>query len=190
MSLVKRCTSTEARGNVPGISFAVVLFSEGRVKMKIITFDLIDTLVGMSLGTTRRVVLSQAEINAFADITNDRQWIHVDPEAAAKSSFGSTIVHGYLTLSLLPGFARELITIEGTDSIVNYGLNRVRFPRPIRVGAAMRDHIRVVAVEPNHQGKHLILEHEVEVAGEQVPACIAETVSLLRPDAGRSGSKG
>ena len=104
-------------------------------------FDSLDDFkaaAGEVLGTSDWVTITQEQVNTFADATNDHQWIHVDPERAAKGPFGGTIAHGYLTLALLPSFAEEIYTINGLAFGMNYGANKVRFPNPVPVGAKLR----------------------------------------------------
>src|SRR5258707_11716206 len=93
---------------------------------------------GESIGESEWVTISQEDVNMFADATGDHQWIHVDPERAAKGPFGTTIAHGYLTLSLLPQLMHGLYTVKGITMAINYGLNKVRFPAPVPVGSKVR----------------------------------------------------
>ncbi|HSV37521.1 MAG TPA: MaoC family dehydratase, partial [Nocardioidaceae bacterium] len=102
---------------------------------------------GESLGTTSWMEVTQEKVDLFADATGDHQWIHVDPAKAAEGPFGGTIAHGLFTLSLLPVFLHELYAVEGISMAVNYGLNKVRFPAPVPVGARVRATSRIDAVE-------------------------------------------
>jgi acyl dehydratase len=134
-------------------------------------------LVGEELGPTEWVEVQQGRIDAFAAATDDRQWIHVDPERAAEGPFGSTIAHGYLTLSLLPSFAYQALSPLGDARLtINYGLNRVRFPAPVPVGSRVRGRFRVVVVTEVDGGYQLTVEATVEREGGDKPVCVAETV--------------
>ena len=134
------------------------------------------TLVGRELGPTEWVTLEQDRIDAFAAATDDPQWIHVDPERAAAGPFGTTIAHGYLTLSLLPSFTYQVLPLDGARLTVNYGLNRVRFPAPVPAGSRLRGRFRVVDVSDVEGGYQLTLEATVEREGGEKPVCVAEVV--------------
>ena len=120
--------------------------------------------------------MTQEQVNQFADATGDHQWIHVDPERAAAGPFGGTIVHGYLTLSLIPVLLSGVVRVEGTLMGINYGLNRVRFPAPVRVGSRVRATgvLKRASVVPG--GVQAVYEVTVPVEGGEKPACVAETV--------------
>jgi acyl dehydratase len=133
--------------------------------------------VGESLGHSRWRTVDQARVNAFADATDDHQWIHVDPGRAARGPFGTTIAHGYLVLSLLPSFAAEVYRVKGVRMAVNYGLNRVRFPSPVPTGSALRAGVRLLAAQEVAGGLQVVNEVTVERQGEAKPCCVAETVS-------------
>ena len=133
-------------------------------------------LAGRELGPTAWVTIEQARIDAFAEATDDRQWIHVDPERAAAGPFGTTIAHGYLTLALLPRFVTEVLSVDGYALTVNYGLNRVRFPAPVPVGSRVRARFRVAAVEDVPGGVQLTVESTIEREGQDKPVCVAEAV--------------
>ena len=138
-------------------------------------------LVGQSLGTTDWLEITQERVDRFADATGDHQYIHVDPERAAQTFFGGTIAHGYLTLSLIPLLSgmRKGVTIQlGGRMGVNYGLNKVRFTAPVRVGKRIRMEVALLAVdEIGDQAVQLTNRCTITVEGEERPACIAETVS-------------
>lgn len=137
--------------------------------------------MGGSLGPTGWTQVDQQRIDAFADATGDQQWIHVDPaRAAAESPLGTTIAHGYLTLSMLPAFAAQLLRIDFGSSRLNYGLDRVRFPAPVPVGAELRARVTLAALEPRPQGWLLSSTYTVEVRDGDRPACIADTLALIR----------
>jgi acyl dehydratase len=133
-------------------------------------------LAGRELGPTAWVEIDQARIDAFADATDDHQWIHVDPERAAAGPFATTIAHGYLTLALLPRFVSEVLSTDGYRLTVNYGLNRVRFPAPVPVGSRVRARFRVASVEDVPGGVQLVAEATVEREGHEKPVCVAEAV--------------
>ena len=138
-------------------------------------------LVGQSLGTTDWLAITQERVDQFADATGDHQYIHVDPERASQTFFGGTIAHGYLTLSLIPHLSgmRQGVKIQlGGKMGVNYGLNKVRFPAPVRVGKRVRMEVTLLAVdEIGTQAVQMTNRCTIEVEGEERPACVAETVS-------------
>ena len=133
--------------------------------------------VGEELGPTDWLEIDQKRIDLFAEATGDHQWIHVDPEKAAAGPFGTTIAHGYLTLSLLPYFSPQLLRVEGVRMGVNYGSNKVRFPSPVPVGSRLRATGRIAEVAEVKDGIQLTLTVTVESEGGTKPACVAETVS-------------
>ncbi|MFE2042764.1 MaoC family dehydratase [Streptomyces sp. NPDC059477] len=139
--------------------------------------DELKAAVGERLGHTDWVEIDQKRIDLFAEATGDHQWIHVDPEKAATGPFGTTIAHGYLTLSLLPLFAPQLIGVEGVTMGVNYGTNKVRFPAPVPVGSRLRSTATVSAVDEVPGGVQVTLAFTVEREGEEKPVCVAESVS-------------
>ena len=134
---------------------------------------------GTTLGSSEWLTITQDRIDLFADATGDRQWIHVDPERAQEGPFGTTIAHGYLTLSLLPFLGAQVFAFAGNLARVNYGLNKVRFVTPVRVGSKVRNTVDLVSVEDVEKGQRATLRHTVEIRGEERPACVAETVSLF-----------
>ena len=136
-------------------------------------------LVGSQIGTSDWVGIDQARIDQFAAVTGDDQWIHVDPVRAAAGMFGSTVAHGFLTLSLLPLFIRSSHKVNGARMSVNYGLNRVRFPSPVPVNSRLRAHFKLMSFEPIEGGVQLITEVTVEREGQAKPACVAESVGRL-----------
>jgi acyl dehydratase len=138
--------------------------------------DEIVALAGTDLGATQWREITQDRVNTFADATDDHQWIHVDPERAATGPFGGPIAHGYLTLSLLIPLFDELLDIQGVAMKVNYGLNKVRFPSPVPVGAKIRLAGRVAEVERVKGGVQATLDFTVEVDGAAKPACVAQVV--------------
>ena len=139
--------------------------------------DELADLVGSELGVSDWQVVTQDQVNLFADATGDHQWIHVDPERARSGPFGQTIAHGFLTLALLPALLHDLALVDGYRLAVNYGLNRVRFPAPVPVGARIRARAILKAAEAVAGGTQLVLESTVEVEGQDKPGCVAETVT-------------
>jgi acyl dehydratase len=137
----------------------------------------LERLVGQEIGTSDWLTVDQARIDRFAEATGDDQWIHVDPELAATGPFGATVAHGFLTLSLLPVLFRTAFAIDDVRMGVNYGLNKVRFPNPVRVGSRVRGHFRLVDAAPIDGGLQLTVQATIEIEGESKPACVAETVS-------------
>ncbi|HEU4422950.1 MAG TPA: MaoC family dehydratase [Pilimelia sp.] len=133
--------------------------------------------VGEHLGYSDWRVVDQAQVDAFAEATGDRQWIHTDPERARQGPFGSTIAHGYLVLSLVPSLTTEVYRVHGVRMAVNYGLNRVRFPSPVPTGAKVRAGIRLIAAEEIDGGVHVLNEVTIEREGEPKPCCVAETIA-------------
>jgi acyl dehydratase len=123
------------------------------------------------------LTVDQAMIDKFADATGDHQWIHVDKERAAKGPFGTTVAHGYLTLSLLPKLAESALQVDDVRMGVNYGLNRVRFPAPVPSGSRIRARLKLLAYEPIDGGAQLVMQVTMEREGSDKPVCVAETVS-------------
>jgi len=131
---------------------------------------------GAEFGPSSWIEIPQETITAFADATGDHQWIHVDPERAASGPFGSTIAHGYLTLSLIPSMSYEVLPAEDGGMGINYGLNRVRFPAPVPVGSRVRGSFRVDSVEEQEWGHQAQLTATIEREGSEKPVCVAEVV--------------
>ena len=137
------------------------------------------SLAGQELGHSDWLEITQEQVDRFADATLDRQWIHVDPERARQESpFGTTIAHGYLTLSLLIHLFGQIIDVQGVTMTVNYGINRLRYPAPVPVGSRVRLGATLAAVEPIDGGVQCQVDCVVEVEGSPKPALVAEV--LLR----------
>jgi acyl dehydratase len=136
-------------------------------------------LVGSVIGISDWVSIDQARIDQFAAVTGDDQWIHVDPVRAAAGMFGSTVAHGFLTLSLLPLFIRSSHKVSGARMSVNYGLNRVRFPAPVPVNSRLRARFKLMSFEPIEGGVQVVTEVTVERDGQSKPVCVAESVGRL-----------
>ena len=143
------------------------------------SFEDLEAAVGEEIGTTEWVEITQERVDQFADATGDHQWIHVDVEKAKDGPFGGTIAHGYLTLSLVPWLGSQVFELDTPGAKLNYGVNKVRFPNPVRVGARVRAKVSVGEVTDISAGKQLTLKYVVEIDGEDKPACVAETVVLL-----------
>jgi acyl dehydratase len=124
--------------------------------------------------------ITQEQVNLFADATDDHQWIHVDPDRGKAGPFGTTIAHGYLTLSLAPVFIAEILQVERIQMAMNYGLNKVRFPSPVPVGARVRAGLQLTAAQTRGRAIKAVLIMTVKVEGADCPACIAEVVVLYR----------
>ena len=134
-------------------------------------------LVGSEIGVSDWITIDQSRIDLFAQATGDHQWIHVDPVRAAAGPFGTTIAHGYLTLSLIPEIAQSAMAIDDVTMSVNYGLNRVRFMAPVPSGSRLRGHLKLKSYEPIDGGAQLVVEITIEREGADKPACVAETVA-------------
>ena len=137
----------------------------------------LEPLVGQEIGLSDWLAVDQRRIDLFADATEDHQWIHVDPVRAAAGPFGTTIAHGYLTLSLIPEIAQSAMAIDDVTMSVNYGLNRVRFMAPVPSGSRLRGHLKLKSYEPIDGGAQLVVEITIEREGADKPACVAETVA-------------
>ncbi len=147
-------------------------------------FDGVSSLaqaVGEHLGHSEWHTITQEQVDQFADVTGDSQWIHVDPQRAATGPFGGTIAHGYLTLSLLPMLGKEIFRFDNIAIGINYGNNTVRFPSPVPVGSRIRAGVSVVAVTPGSRGTQVVFAYTIEIEGVDKPACVAETIVLLVP---------
>lgn len=149
--------------------------------MPLANIDEIRTLVGEEVGASSWLLVSQSRIDAFADATEDRQFIHVDPAAAAQTPFGGTVAHGFLTLSLLSRMAAETMLVpEGLTMAVNYGLDRVRFLAPVRSGKRVRGRFVLDSVEQKAPGQWLMRHNvTVEIEGEDKPALTALWLGLM-----------
>lgn len=146
-------------------------------------FDEFDGMVGTHLGWSDWVTVDQDRINAFAEATGDFQWIHVDLERAQKSPMGTTIAHGYLTVSLIPMLARQAWTPTGIRMVLNYGLNRCRFPSPVPAGSKVRAGIAFAEVQAEPDGsKRLMIDVTIEREGGEKPVCVAQTVARYFPE--------
>ncbi len=143
------------------------------------TFDELAEATGEELGTSEWVEITQERVDQFANSTGDHQWIHVDVERAAAGPFGGTIAHGFLTLSLVPWLGSQIFGLETPGAKLNYGVNKVRFPHPVRVGKRIRLTVAMGEVTEIPAGRQITLKHTIEIEDEAKPACVAETVVLL-----------
>ena len=149
--------------------------------MPIASLDEIRRRVGQEVGVSSWLTIDQQRIDEFADATEDRQFIHTDPQAAAQTPFGGTIAHGFLSLSLLSRMAADVLPVpDSAKMVVNYGLDRVRFIAPVRSGKRIRGRFRLDSVDEKAPGQ-LLLRHTVtvEIEGEEKPALTAEWLGLL-----------
>jgi acyl dehydratase len=145
---------------------------------RIVTMAELAGLAGTRLGSSEPVVVSQKRIDIFADATGDHQWIHVDPERAERGPFGTTIAHGFLTVSLAVELLADIFEVSDCAQLVNYGLNKVRFPAPVPVGSRLHADADLTAVEPCAGGYQATVVLTFEVEGGTKPVCVAEV--LLR----------
>ncbi|AXH00244.1 MaoC family dehydratase (plasmid) [Deinococcus wulumuqiensis] len=147
--------------------------------MKALTPQQLPEKVGQELAVSDWVEVTQARINLFAEATGDHQFIHVDPEKAAQGPFGTTVAHGFMSLSMLAGdflSGGGMPEISGAKMLLNYGLNRVRFPSPVRVGSRLRSRATLQAVEQGQGFLQLTVLNTIEIEGESKPACTAESL--------------
>lgn len=135
--------------------------------------------IGEVLGTSDWNTITQEQVNLFADATGDHQWIHVDAERAADGPFGTTIAHGYLTLSLVPMLRKQAWALQNTKLGINYGANRLRFPSPVPVGSRVRANFELLEANDTNAGYQFVEKVTVEVEGRDKPAMIAETVTVV-----------
>jgi acyl dehydratase len=141
--------------------------------------ELVAAAAGQDLGTSGWHTVTQDQINAFADATGDHQWIHLDAERAAAGPFGTTVAHGFLTLSLVPMLAREVYEVRGARMVVNYGLNRVRFPAPLPSGSDVRAQVSIDTVTVDGDRTQVVSHVTVTARDADKPCCVAETVTLF-----------
>ncbi|MDQ4130496.1 MAG: MaoC family dehydratase [Actinomycetota bacterium] len=145
-------------------------------KPRVVAIDDLKTLAGQHVGCSSWRRVTQEQIDAFANATDDHQWLHVDPVRARSGPFGLTIAHGYLTLSLLPALLNEVLVVSGVSMVVNYGLNRVRFIAPVPSGSQVRLCVECQDVTEFKGGKQATLLMTVERESEERPACVAEVI--------------
>ena len=150
--------------------------------MKVINYADIAKHVGEETGVSEWILIDQERVNKFADATGDHQWIHIDVERAKRElPTKGTIAHGYLTLSLIPFLASRISRIDGVSRGINYGSNKVRFTNMVPVGSRVRARSKIIAAEPKGPGTQITNEVTIEIEGQDRPACIAETISIVYP---------
>jgi acyl dehydratase len=135
--------------------------------------------LGVRFGPTPWTMVTQPQVDAFADVTHDHQWIHVDEQRASAGPFGTTIAHGYLTLSLVPFLLGQLLEVTGVSMAVNYGLEKVRFPAPVPVGSSLQASAEVVGVQPRVRSTQLTVQVTVRNDAAERPVCVADVVILF-----------
>ncbi|WP_042365618.1 MaoC family dehydratase [Streptacidiphilus neutrinimicus] len=133
--------------------------------------------VGTELGSSDWHLVDQKRVDLFAEATGDHQWIHVDPERAKDGPFGTTIAHGYLTLSLIPVLAKECYSVEGVRMAVNYGSDKVRFPAPVPVGSSVRATAELVSADTVSGGLQVVVRYTITSKGAGKPHCVADTIT-------------
>ena len=136
---------------------------------------------GEHLGWSDWHTVTQEQVNTFADATGDHQWIHVDQDRAAKGPFGTTIAHGYLTLSLIPVLVKDIYRVDGIRMGINYGSNKVRYPSTVPVGSRIRAGVELIDVVEAKLGQQIVTRITVEIEDTEKPACVAEILSVLVP---------
>ncbi|MEU0316780.1 MaoC family dehydratase [Nocardioides sp. NPDC006273] len=141
----------------------------------------LEKAVGTHLGHSEWHTIDQDQIDAFAAATGDSQWIHVDPPKAAEGPFGSTVAHGFLTLSLLPILTWQIYKVEGVTMIVNYGADRLRFPSPVPVGSRVRAGIELTGVNPIALGYQVATRTTIDCEGSDKPACVVDMLAAVMP---------
>ncbi|MGH3931284.1 MAG: MaoC family dehydratase [Pseudonocardiaceae bacterium] len=141
--------------------------------------DELRAAAGEQLGVSDWMTIDQQRITAFADATDDHQWIHVDPQRAAAGPFGGTVAHGFLTLSLLPRLVAQVYRVEGVSMAVNYGLNKVRFPAPVPVDSLVCAHVELAEAIDVTGGLQLVVRVTLRIEGQSKPACVAEWVTRV-----------
>ena len=141
--------------------------------------DELKTRVGDELGVSEWHEVTQEKVDAFAEVTGDDQWIHIDPERAKETPFGGTIAHGYYTLSLAPRFSYDLFKLDGVAFGLNYGLNKVRFPAPMPVGGKVRMRMELQSVDDIPGGAQITMKLTFERDGGDKPVCVAESLSRV-----------
>jgi acyl dehydratase len=132
--------------------------------------------VGKDLGVSDWTPVEQEKVTAFAKLTGDEQWIHVDPERALSGPFGATVQHGFFTLGLSTGLMDQVFRVDDVSVVLNYGLNRVRFPAPLRVGSRVRMHVTLAEAESLNGGVQVVYHLTYEIEGEPKPCCVADLV--------------
>jgi acyl dehydratase len=157
------------------------LTERGRAMRQFANLEELKGAAGQVLGEGEWFAVTQAIIDKFAEATGDFQYIHVDPVRAKDGPFGTTVAHGFLTLSLMPTLSRSVYKVGGIATGINYGSNRVRFIEPVKVNARIRSRVKLVSVEPHPPGMRITTEATIEIEGSAKPALVAEILSLMIP---------
>ena len=147
---------------------------------KVVTIDELTALVGKNLGVSEWTLVDQKRIDAFADLTDDHQFVHVDPVAARQTPLGTTIAHGFLSLSLIASFSFQVVpAVKGGKMSMNYGINKLRFVSPVKVDSLVRGHFKLKALDDQGGGRYLsTIEVTVEIEGQEKPALVLEWLIL------------
>jgi acyl dehydratase len=145
------------------------------------SLDELKTTVGQELGESDWLTITQAMINQFADATGDHQWIHIDRERARHSPFGTTIAHGFLTLSLIARLRDQIYDVDGIAARINYGCDKVRFLEPVPSGSRVRLRLKLARIEPSRRGVRVDSECTIELDGAARPALVADQITILVP---------
>lgn len=148
---------------------------------KLSTLQEIRDLIGHDLEPSPWLTVEQDRIDSFADATDDRQWIHVDPEKARNGPYSGTVAHGFLTLSLIPGLAAQIYQVATGSARINYGADRVRFPSPVPAGSRVRLRAHFLELAEKQLSSRLRVRFTIEVDGQDKPACVAEMITVLLP---------
>ena len=141
----------------------------------------LEKAVGTHLGHSEWHTIDQDQIDAFAAATGDHQWIHTDPVKAADGPFGTTVAHGFLTLSLVPMLTWQVYKVEGVKMAVNYGADKLRFPSPVPVGSRVRAAVELTSVTPNKLGYQIATRVTIELDGSVKPACVVDMLAVVVP---------
>ncbi len=141
-----------------------------------VTIQELPSLVGTVIGQSRPITVPQDRIDAFAEATEDRQWLHTDPDRAKDGPFGSTIAHGYLTLSLSTALLWDVLDVTDADQVVNYGLDKVRFPAPVPAGSAVSMSLEILEVQDIKGGVQMRYRGSATIADQPKPVCVAEGI--------------
>lgn len=149
--------------------------------MRNISYSQLSNYIGEELGLSNWKLIAQDTIDLFAEVSGDHQWIHVDPERAAKGPYRTTVAHGLLALAIAPSLANQVYTVDGVDLVVNYGLNKVRFPSPLPSSTRVRNRVKLISVTDVSQGKQMVVQHTLEREDHDRPVCVADQVRLLIP---------
>ena len=144
-----------------------------------LTIDELEQAGERELGTSSWHDITQEQVNMFADATGDHQWIHVDPERAAEGPFGSTVAHGYLTLSMLPMLLAEVVSVSDAMMGLNYGMEKIRFTNPVPVGSRVRAHAKLLKTQRRGPSVIWNVGVEVEIDGKEKPALVGEVVYMV-----------